>query len=331
MSSIRFTRLFATVCVTAASSIALAQHEGHPNHAQASAPSPINAMCPVGKEPIESSAGTVEYKGKTIGLCCPGCGEEFLAWDEARKDEFVALAVAHREPGTAHAQPVGDDDAKTWTDPYPLGTCPISDEKLGSMGEPVVKKYDGREVRFCCPACIKKFEADLDASWKKVDEAIVKDQLRYYPAEKCVVSSEALTEDGEDIAVNFVYGNRLFRLCCNMCKSKFRADSKKFIEALDKATIEAQRKDYPLETCPVSGKKLGSMGDPLDIVVAGRLLRLCCPMCKPKVEADPTKYLSVIDKAWQAKGKFMPHEAHGHDERGEHGAEGGHGDHDHGG
>jgi len=33
-----------------------------------------------------------EPKGKTIGLCCPGCGKQFLAWSEGRKDEFVTPA-----------------------------------------------------------------------------------------------------------------------------------------------------------------------------------------------------------------------------------------------
>lgn len=81
-------------CICLISPTALVSAQGHDSgsHTQQAA-EPVNAMCPIGKEPIVSSAGTVEYKGKTIGLCCPGCGEAFLAWDEARKDEFVALAV----------------------------------------------------------------------------------------------------------------------------------------------------------------------------------------------------------------------------------------------
>lgn len=327
-------------CGCLAASPALAQeHESH--HAQTEA-KPVNAMCPVGKEPIVPSAGTVEYKGKAIGLCCPGCGKQFLAWDESRKDEFVAMAVAHREPGMDHterAQPAGDaaapDAAATWSDPYPIDTCPVSGQKLGSMGDPIVKKYDGREVRFCCGGCIDTFEADLAASWKKVDEAIVKDQVRYYPMQTCVVSGEPLVEGGEDIATNLVYGNRLVRLCCKMCEREFKADPKKFISKLDKATADAQRKDYPLDTCIVAGGKLGSMGEPTEIVVAGRLMRFCCASCEPKVKADPAKYLALIDKAWQAKGKFMPamspeRPAEEHEGHGGHG-DGGHGDHDHGG
>lgn len=43
---------------------------------------------------------------------------------------------------------------------YPLDTCVVSGEKLGSMGEPVVIQHEGTEVRFCCKSCIKKFKKD---------------------------------------------------------------------------------------------------------------------------------------------------------------------------
>ncbi|GIK18476.1 MAG: hypothetical protein DYG93_11725 [Leptolyngbya sp. PLA2] len=278
---------------------------------------PVNAMCPIGKEPIVASAGTVEYKGLTIGLCCPGCGEQFLSWDEARKDEFVALARARREPGqeqhgaNAEKQPEtgAAADAEPWTDLYTLGTCPISGRKLGSMGDPVVKRYDGREVRFCCSGCIERFEADPAAAWKKVDEAMIKDQRPFYPLETCVVSDEPLKEDGRDVATEVVFNNRLVRLCCRSCVKEFRADPRALMKKLDKAAADAQRKDYPLTTCIVAGGELGSMGEPSEMVVAGRLLRFCCASCHPKVKADPLRYLRIIDEAWRAKGRYLPERA----------------------
>lgn len=332
--------LIACLCLAAPASLAAAQNHDSGSHAQESA-APVNAMCPIGKEPIVPSAGTVEYNGQSIGLCCPGCGKQFLAWDEGRKDAFVALAVAHREPGTEeHAghdadkpQAAGGTPAAAWTGPYTLDTCPVSGQKLGGMGDPVVKKYDGREVRFCCGGCIEKFEADQAGYWEQIDERIVQDQLRYYPTQTCIVSGEPLVENGKDIASNTVYGNRLVRLCCKMCRREFKEDPAKFIAKLDKAAADAQRKDYPLSTCIVAEGKLGSMGEPTEMVVAGRLMRFCCASCEPKVKADPTKFIAVIDQAWQDKGMFMPagHEA-GHD--GDHGGDHGtddHAGHDHGG
>lgn len=53
--------------------------------------------------------------------------------------------------------------------PYPLDSCIVSDEMLGSMGEPIVKVYDGREVRFCCSGCVKRFEADKAGYLAKID------------------------------------------------------------------------------------------------------------------------------------------------------------------
>lgn len=41
---------------------------------------------------------------------------------------------------------------------YPLDTCIVTGNKLGSMGTPVTKTYDNREVKFCCNPCVKTFE-----------------------------------------------------------------------------------------------------------------------------------------------------------------------------
>ncbi len=33
--------------------------------------------------------------------------------------------------------------------PYTLTTCIVSDNKLGSMGDPITKVHDGQEIKFC--------------------------------------------------------------------------------------------------------------------------------------------------------------------------------------
>lgn len=43
---------------------------------------------------------------------------------------------------------------------YPLRTCIVTDNELGSMGEIITKTYGGQEVKFCCKPCVKKFEAN---------------------------------------------------------------------------------------------------------------------------------------------------------------------------
>ena len=55
--------------------------------------------------------------------------------------------------------------------------------------------------------------------------------------------------------------------------------------------------DYPLDTCPVTGAKLGSMGEPIDVEVKGRVVKVCCGGCVDKVKADPDKYIAMLDAA----------------------------------
>ena len=43
---------------------------------------------------------------------------------------------------------------------YPLDTCIVSGNKLGSMGKVVVKSHEGQEIKFCCKPCVKKFDAN---------------------------------------------------------------------------------------------------------------------------------------------------------------------------
>ena len=46
------------------------------------------------------------------------------------------------------------------TKKYPLDVCIVTDNKLGSMGDPITIVYNGQEVSFCCKPCVKEFEAD---------------------------------------------------------------------------------------------------------------------------------------------------------------------------
>jgi hypothetical protein len=76
--------------------------------------------------------------------------------------------------------------------------------------------------------------------------------------------------------------------------------------AFDLAKAKAS---YPLETCVVSGEKLGGdMGGPVDFVyqVAGqpdRLVRFCCKGCLKDFKKDPATFLKKIDAASAAKAR----------------------------
>lgn len=59
---------------------------------------------------------------------------------------------------------------------YPLKTCVVSDEPLGSMGDWIthVHRVAGkpdRKVLFCCEGCIDDFKQDPAKFLKKLDDA----------------------------------------------------------------------------------------------------------------------------------------------------------------
>lgn len=72
---------------------------------------------------------------------------------------------------------------------------------------------------------------------------------------------------------------------------------------VDAEAIRAQRPSYPLTTCPVSGHELGKSGDPVDHVVQGRLVRLCCKDCVASVDKDPSAAFKKIDEGVVAAQK----------------------------
>lgn len=210
----------------------------------------------------------------------------------------------------------GQESEEIGGDVYTLDTCPVSGEALDAMGDPLIKQIDGREVRFCCGSCVRKLESDQEAYFKKIDAKLIEQQLPYYPLVRCVVSGERLVDDGEvgeDGVINFIYKNRLVRFCREMCVEKFSKDPKQYLHKLDAVVVELQRKRYPLETCPISGQALDSMGEPFEMIVCNRLVKLCCKGCKSMFEKEPAKYLKMIDDAWKpilAQHALTPKEAH---------------------
>jgi len=61
-------------------------------------------------------------------------------------------------------------------------------------------------------------------------------------------------------------------------------------------------KPYPLETCVVSGEKLGEMGKPFVYQYEGREIKFCCKNCLKDFKKDTAKYIKKIEEA-EAKAK----------------------------
>ena len=55
-------------------------------------------------------------------------------------------------------------------------------------------------------------------------------------------------------------------------------------------------KPYPLETCIVSGEKLGEMGKPMVFEYKDQEVKLCCKSCKSKFDKDADALLKKIQE-----------------------------------
>ncbi|HWB18753.1 MAG TPA: hypothetical protein VG711_00510, partial [Phycisphaerales bacterium] len=85
--------------------------------------------------------------------------------------------------------------------------------------------------RFCCPDCIKKFNADPAKYMKEIDDAVIAQQKDAYPLDVCPISGEKL----DDSAVNYVAGVTLVRFCCSSCVKNFEKNPMPTMEKLHEA------------------------------------------------------------------------------------------------
>ena len=68
---------------------------------------------------------------------------------------------------------------------------------------------------------------------------------------------------------------------------------------------------YPLDKCVVSDEKLGSMGEPVNMIIGINLVKLCCKGCAKQVSDDPAKVLAKVNEGWKAKHD-KDHAGHDH-------------------
>lgn len=205
---------------------------------------------------------------------------------------WTSIAWAQQDPNREYA--VAHEAARVG-DPYTLDVDPVTGDKLPDVKQQIIIDHEGRELRFGSTDSVEAFRKDPGRYLSTVDDQVVSQQSPYYPLDNCVVMGGLLLgEMGEP--VDYVYKNRHFRFCCKMCRGFVNRRPADYFDKLDEAVKQQQLENYPLDTCPVSGNKLGgAMGDPIDVVIANRLVRVCCMGCVGKLRADPVKYLAVLD------------------------------------
>lgn len=69
---------------------------------------------------------------------------------------LVLLALGMLLAAAPFAAQAGEK-SKDAVKPYPLKLCIVTDNDLGSMGDPRTFVYEGQEIKICCKTCEKRF------------------------------------------------------------------------------------------------------------------------------------------------------------------------------
>lgn len=113
-----------------------------------------------------------------------------------------------------------------------------------------------------------------------------------YPLDTCVVSGEKFGGDmGEPFL--FTHEGREIKLCCKSCKKDFDKTPAKFVAKVDEAAKKV--KPYKLDTCIVSGEKLGN--EAVAAISKSQEVKFCCKDCVKEFDKDSAKYLKKLEVA----------------------------------
>lgn len=170
---------------------------------------------------------------------------------------------------------------------------------------PVLLAHEGHDHEAqASEADIQQALAELSPADRKLAEA-----QRFC----AVMPTDRLGAMGAPIKV-MVAGQPVF-LCCDGCEQKALANPKatlKSVEQLKKANAaltKLSKQDRALAesqvSCPIGGGRLGLMGTPVKLDVAGQPVFVCCKGCTKKALANPDATLAKV-----AELKKTAHQEH---------------------
>jgi hypothetical protein len=185
-------------------------------------------------------------------------------------------------------------------DAYYLSVCAWCGGLLGSRGEAVEVTRAGRPLRFCSGPCAADFDAAGAAAFERLDARMIADQRPHYPLKVSLLTGRPLGP----APIEFIWGNRLFMAVDEAERRRILASPAEAIRVLDRAVIAAQTPGYGMPTkCPVQGDILPN-DEVIDIVVANRMIRVCCARCARAVRARPYQYLAMVEYANRAAAEL---------------------------
>jgi hypothetical protein len=158
-----------------------------------------------------------------------------LAWKGIPMKRFLShlMAVAAVILGTYHLASAQQPTMPQHHDQLKIAAqkiCPVSGERLGSMGKPVRVKIGKEELFLCCKGCMNR---QVNAAhWATIHANFAKSQG------KCPVMEKPLPVDAEWTIVE----GQIVYVCCPPCIEKIEADPTKYLKKLDSfyaASLEA--------------------------------------------------------------------------------------------
>ena len=176
---------------------------------------------------VSSEMESTVVDGHRIFVCCPPCIEKIQGDKKGAWKKVVAGYQSHLKQKAAARSEQLHIQAQA--------ICPVTGEKLGSMGEPVKVKV-GEEVAYlCCKGCLnKKISAE---HWKTVQANLAKAQG------VCPIMLEPVDASMKSTVVS---GRRIY-VCCPPCIQKIQAQPGQALETLDQL-ISNGGKPVELET-----------------------------------------------------------------------------------
>lgn len=73
------------------------------------------------------------------------------------KHTIITSVLAAMALGLTSCATPSSGSSTSGVKPYPLKTCIVTDNDLGSMGDETRIVHEGREIKFCCAPCESKF------------------------------------------------------------------------------------------------------------------------------------------------------------------------------
>jgi len=81
--------------------------------------------------------------------------------------------------------------------------------------------------------------------------------------------------------------------------------------ASGEAVVSSQTTEVGNKICPVSGEKVGEMGEVIKYEYNGKIYNLCCSMCAKDFKKNPEKYSKIAEEEVQKNAESQAGDAEG--------------------